>query len=162
MHTTHPPDISHPARPPPPQARPCLCPCPPSLAHPPLPTLPRPTTSENPTPLNVEVFKPKPQVQNPTAGVPLQGRLAVTTEGGAAGSGSGFRCKGSKNSIVDDHLTSILTIPPPLALEKIPVNPHRHQAAGIVHFGAVHAVAYRINLQRLVQRMAQRHQMGFA
>ena len=46
-----------------------------------------------------------------------------------------------------------LPISPPLPLEKVPVNPHRLDAARIIRLGAVHQVADRINLQRLLQRM---------
>jgi|GEM_PF-4166381 hypothetical protein len=44
-------------------------------------------------------------------------------------------------------------IPPPLPIEKVPVNRHRLDAARIIGFGAVHQVTDRINLQRLLQRM---------
>ena len=52
-------------------------------------------------------------------------------------------------------------IPPPLPLEKVPVKPHRLDAARIIRFRAVHQVADRINLQRLLQRMPQRHLVRF-
>src|ERR1022692_4116651 len=54
-----------------------------------------------------------------------------------------------------------LTIAPPLPLEKIPVDPHRLDAARILRFRAVHQVANRINLQRLIQRMPHRHLVRF-
>ena len=51
----------------------------------------------------------------------------------------------------------ILTTPPPLPLEKVPVDPHRLKAARIVRFRAVYQVADRINLHRPLQRMPDCH-----
>jgi anaerobic glycerol-3-phosphate dehydrogenase len=55
----------------------------------------------------------------------------------------------------------ILHIAPPLPLEKVPVNRHRLNTPRIIHFRAVHQVADRINLQRLLQRMPQRQLVRF-
>jgi hypothetical protein len=58
---------------------------------------------------------------------------------------------------------SIFSFPlhrPTIAARKIPVKPHRLDAARIIRFRAVHQVADRINLQRLLQRMPQRQLVG--
>src|ERR1035437_5906936 len=48
-------------------------------------------------------------------------------------------------------------VAPPLPLEKIPVNPHRLNAARVVRLGAVHQFADGINFQWVVGRPLQRH-----
>ena len=51
----------------------------------------------------------------------------------------------------------MLSISPPLPLEKAPVNPHRLDAARIIRFRAVHQVADGVNFQRIIRRSLQRH-----
>jgi hypothetical protein len=43
-----------------------------------------------------------------------------------------------------------------LPLKKVPVNPHRLDAARIIRLRAVHQIADGVNLQRLIQRTPQR------
>jgi len=49
------------------------------------------------------------------------------------------------------------SFPPPLPLEKVPVNRHRLDAMRVIRLRAVDQVADRINLQWFFQRMPQRH-----
>ena len=48
------------------------------------------------------------------------------------------------------RIVSAFRIAPPLPLEKVPVNPHRLDAARIFRFWAVYRIADRINLHRLI------------
>jgi hypothetical protein len=48
-----------------------------------------------------------------------------------------------------------------LPLKKVPVNPHRLDAARIIRLGAVHQIADGINFQRLIQRKIHRQLMRF-
>src|ERR1019366_4468820 len=52
-------------------------------------------------------------------------------------------------------------IAPPLPLKKVPVNPHRLNAARGIRLGAVHQIVEGINFQRLIQRKIHCHLVRF-